>query len=74
MPITDFMFTQMEMCAGCKKIAGWTSTGFRCSVYAEPHVLTYARHQTYCPFNPPKVEEKKKGFVNPLKASKRGSK
>lgn len=74
MPTTDFMFTQFVMCAGCPKAAGWDAgSGIKCSVYKKPHVLHYARNRSYCPFNPPVVEAKKKGFVNPLKASKRGA-
>ena len=61
----------MTMCQGCPKSPGWVATGWICPVYAEPHKTYYARNGFQCPFNPPKVEIKKKGFVNPIKASKR---
>jgi hypothetical protein len=69
--MTDFMYTQMIMCAGCPKASAWTATGTTCAVYAYPDRQMAARHRVRCPFNPAKVETKKKGFVNPIKASKR---
>ena len=58
---------RFKMCSGCKK----TNNIIPCPVYAEPHKTYYARNNTVCPFNPPVVEDKKKGFVNPIKSSKR---
>ena len=62
-----------QMCKNCPKSPGWVATGWICLIYAEPHKTYYARNNTICPFNPPVVEDKKKGFVNPIKASKRGN-
>lgn len=69
--MTDFMYTQMVMCQGCSKAGEWMATGLPCTVYSEPHKTIAARHRVRCPFNPAQVEAKKKGFVNPIKASKR---
>jgi hypothetical protein len=59
------------MCQGCPKSPGWVATGWICTIYAEPHKTYYARNNTHCPFNPPKVESKKGKKINPLKAAKR---
>lgn len=69
--ITDFMYTQLEMCDGCNKVSDWTATGFVCSVYKSPVKQMAARHRVRCPFNPAQAETKKSTFVNPIKASKR---
>jgi len=72
----DGIIFMNQMCEGCSKLVdkAWSAAGYRCTVYAEPHKTVAARHNVPCPFNPPKVEAKKKGFINPLKASKRRSK
>lgn len=69
--MTDFMYTQMVMCAGCPKASAWKATGTRCTIYPAAEKTIAARHRARCNFNPAKVESKKKGFVNPIKASKR---
>ena len=61
------------MCKNCPKSPGWVATGWVCPVYREPADTIQARHGKRCPFNPEVVESKKKGFVNPIKASKRGN-
>lgn len=58
--------TLMLTCKGCNKI---NDTG--CSTYKDPMVLSWHRHNKYCPMNPPAIA-KKKVKINPLKASKRG--
>jgi hypothetical protein len=69
--MTDFMYTQMVMCAGCSKAVWFSaSSGYTCTVYEKPYGYGI-RNRTRCLFNPVKVEAKKKGFVNPIKASKR---
>lgn len=59
-------------CWGCDKASEWNATGYTCTVYRDPHKLVWYRQGNHCAFNRPKVEKAKKGFVNPLKASKRG--
>lgn len=61
-------------CHGCTKDPEWIATGFVCPVYADKTKTIAYRHGKACPFNPVKVDDdKKKKFVNPLKASKRGN-
>lgn len=57
----------VAMCVGCNKYLEGL-----CTIYPMPPSF-YVR-QGACPFNPPKAEAVKKGFVNPLKASKRAKK
>jgi len=56
----------MLTCKGCNKIGD-----MGCSAYKDPMVLSWHRHNAYCPHNAP-ILEKKKQKINPLKASKRG--
>lgn len=64
----------VHMCTGCSKARNWTAAGgWECTVYPDPRKLMWYRHSKPCPFNPPRVyDKKKKVFVNPIKASKRG--
>ena len=56
-----------EICNGCKQDG--RGTNLQCRVYGIPPSM-YER-MGLCPFNLPVVEKKKKGWINPLKASKR---
>lgn len=58
-------------CHGCQKNPEWIATGYVCPIWADKTKTIAYRHGKPCPFNPPPVEIKKKGFVNPIKASKR---
>jgi len=66
--LTAKQVLDLIMCKDCER---YYADIFRCSVYDDPHKLMWARHGKPCPFNPPKEEEKKKKFVNPIKQSKR---
>lgn len=47
-------------CDGCSKVAGWTaSTGWKCSVYENPCMVTSIHAYGQCPFNLPNVKSKK---------------
>lgn len=56
-----------KACEGCDY--NGFGTNLECSVYGIPP-SAYVRAER-CPKNPPKVEVKKRGWINPLKASKR---